>query len=441
MSLPAAARGFVVFLLVVQVVQGLDVWGVTFSSTEICAVKGSTVEIRCSFTYPSTWKDKANRVEKTFWFTKQEYGEPGDLTTDAEYAGRVEDRCGNNICTLRIRNLRESDSAEYRFRITTNQDVYASEPVTLSVTGLQVKVSNIYHYIGYIYATLECLSSCPPTSRPPYIWYKNGLKWTETRESLNDHFYPKESYACAVKGYENSPSPSVCVNGQDCDIVAYSEMKHLCLQRILSGHFLHVQHFEWRSDLPGTTLTVTALQVQVITATVQQSDTLAELKCQSSCSPAGGVSYVWFQERRGKSPQQRDLLIKAASPRRQDLMFNEISRCWINNCCYWGIIFLIAFLLIRRKRSSKPTTEAGERPDNDAQVRMYDRPSAEVQNATPESRRPRHKKDEKDMEDDVDHSTVTFKGHSATAESERHEAAEDPSALYSVVNKKPRVLT
>ncbi|KAJ4944825.1 hypothetical protein JOQ06_013365 [Pogonophryne albipinna] len=32
-----------------------------------------------------------------------------------------------------------------------------------------------------------------------------------------------------------------------------------------------------------------------------------------------------------------------------------------------GIIFLIAFLLIRRKRSSKPTTEAGERPDNDAQ--------------------------------------------------------------------------
>ncbi|KAI4793135.1 hypothetical protein KUCAC02_032911, partial [Chaenocephalus aceratus] len=132
-----------------------------------------------------------------------------------------------------------------------------------------------------------------------------------------------------------------------------------------------------------------------------------------------------------------------------------------------GIIFLIAFLLIRRKRSSKPTTEAGERPDNDAQVRMYDRPSAEVQNATPEpvaevcyasvrfiknqddalysNTKPahlrRHKTDEKDTEEDVVYSTVTFKGHSATAESERHEAAEDPSALYSVVNKKPRVLT
>ena len=37
-----------------------------------------------------------------------------------------------------------------------------------------------------------------------------------------------------------------------------------------------------------------ALQVQVITATVQQSNTLAELKCHSSCSPAG-VSYIWFK--------------------------------------------------------------------------------------------------------------------------------------------------
>ncbi|XP_033935214.1 cell adhesion molecule CEACAM5-like [Pseudochaenichthys georgianus] len=356
MSLPAAARGFVVFLLVVQVVQGQDDWGVTYSSTEICAEKGSTVEIRCSFTYPSTWKDKANRVEKTFWFTKQEDGEPVDLTTDAEYAGRVEDLCGNNICTLRIRNLRESDSAEYRFRITTSQDVYVGEPVTLSVTGLQVKVSNIYRYIGSIYATLECLSSCPPTSRPPYIWYKNGLKSRKQGDSFNDYFYPEESYACAVKGYENSPSPSVCVNGQACNTVAYSE-RSICAFKGSSvdisctyssyeyvqskfwfrpersdqdlstdsqyagrvqileterGSTLRISDlrdsdsaqylfkfktpsFEWRSDLPGTTLTVTALQVQVITAAVQQSDTLAELKCQSSCSPAGGVSYVWFK--------------------------------------------------------------------------------------------------------------------------------------------------
>lgn len=31
--------------------------------------------------------------------------------------------------------------------------------------------------------------------------------------------------------------------------------------------------------------------------TVHQSDTEAELKCHSSCSPAGRLSYVWFKNR------------------------------------------------------------------------------------------------------------------------------------------------
>uniref|UniRef100_A0A671TD12 Ig-like domain-containing protein n=1 Tax=Sparus aurata TaxID=8175 RepID=A0A671TD12_SPAAU len=38
-----------------------------------------------------------------------------------------------------------------------------------------------------------------------------------------------------------------------------------------------------------------ALQVQVTRITVHQSDTEAELKCHSSCSPAGRLSYVWFK--------------------------------------------------------------------------------------------------------------------------------------------------
>ncbi|XP_033985841.1 uncharacterized protein LOC117482005 [Trematomus bernacchii] len=116
MSLTAAASGLVVFLLSVSVVQGQDGWGVAYSSTEICAVKGSTVEIRCSYTYPSPWRGRVNTVEKTFWFTKKKDGERVDLTTVSEYAGRVEDLCEKNICTLRIRNLTESDSAEYMFR-------------------------------------------------------------------------------------------------------------------------------------------------------------------------------------------------------------------------------------------------------------------------------------------------------------------------------------
>ena len=107
-------------VLCVSVVQGQNDWGQTYNSTEVCAVKGSTVEIRCSYTYPSPWKGSVITVEKTFWFTKKKGGERVDLTTVSEYAGRVEDLCENNICTLRIRNLTESDSAEYKFRFETN---------------------------------------------------------------------------------------------------------------------------------------------------------------------------------------------------------------------------------------------------------------------------------------------------------------------------------
>ncbi|KAM8772564.1 vascular cell adhesion protein 1-like, partial [Acanthopagrus schlegelii] len=57
----------------------------------------------------------------------------------------------------------------------------------------------------------------------------------------------------------------------------------------------------WDSPGPPTEehldrqLKATALQVQVTRITVHQSDTEAELKCHSSCSPAARLSYVWFK--------------------------------------------------------------------------------------------------------------------------------------------------
>ncbi|XP_033985911.1 basement membrane-specific heparan sulfate proteoglycan core protein-like [Trematomus bernacchii] len=811
MSLKAAASGLVVFLLSVQVVQGQDGWGVTYTSTKICAVTGSSVEIRCSYKYPSPWGGRVNTVEKTFWFTKWNNKKPVDLKTVSEYAGRVENLCEKNICTLRIRNLRESDSDEYKFRIETNQEggrYFGTPGVTLSLTDLSVQVESK----DPSSANLKCQSSCVVPDND-YVWYKNGEKiQTATSSYLQVKFNYPESYSCALKGYEDSLSPSVCVTGRHSNTVTsiqgsicapkgssvdisctyssnecitskfwfipershqgqnpsqpedlskdsqyagrvqitetwrgYSTLRISDLRDSDSAQYLFkfkTPSFEWSSDLPGTTLTVTALQVQVITATVQQSNTYAELKCHSSCSPAG-VSYVWFKNREkimttvtssykgllhhadriscalkghevfpspavyapripsssrpsGEIKEGRSVTLTCSSEANPaanytwykrnsnadvpllsegpQLVFSSIqssdsgqyfctaenklgrtsantfidvkyapktssvlaspsaeieigkslqltckgganpaaTHTWYkdNQTLPWGskdiyqlasitledkgnyhcesknkygqinstsvhidvqyapklpsvsvspsaeieegssvtltcssdanpaanytwykenddspkasgqiftitylkaehsgnyscgaqnklgrlnstlhlsvvagsmktvaagsitavivcIIFLIAFLLIRRKRSSKPTTEAGERPDNDAQVRMYVSPSAAVQNTTPEQEaevcyasvrfiknqeealysniKPahlrRHKKDEKDMEDDVDHSTVTFKSHSATAESERHEAAEDPSALYSIVNKKPRVLT
>ena len=122
-------------VLCVTVVQGQNDWRVTYSSTEICAVKGSTVDISCSYTYPSRVNHQDTIMVKTFWSK----GETSvDLKSDPEYSGRVQYICGNNICTLRITDLRERDSAEYKFRFITNQEdgsYTGSTGVTLSVTG------------------------------------------------------------------------------------------------------------------------------------------------------------------------------------------------------------------------------------------------------------------------------------------------------------------
>ncbi|XP_073331781.1 B-cell receptor CD22-like [Pagrus major] len=187
-------------------IQGQDGWGVTYSSTEICAFKGSTVDMSCTYRYSSTVK----RVQNKFWFTKESNGVYVDQRTDPEYSGRVQYICGNNDCTLRITDLRESDSAEYKFSFITNQEGgrYTGSPgVTLRVTDLQVKVSGSTHSS---WRDLKCHSSCHLPDRSSYIWYKRGQKiQSQTSSTYSNYFNYADSYSCAVKGHEDFPSPPV----------------------------------------------------------------------------------------------------------------------------------------------------------------------------------------------------------------------------------------
>ncbi len=131
-------------VLCVTVIQGQDGWGVTYSSTEVCVLKGSTVEINCTYRYPSTI-NPVTKVLKTFWFAGVSNYKPVDLRTDSEYSGRVQYHCYENNCTLRITDLRESDSTGYKIKIITNQTTFTGIPgVTLSVTG------NIYIHISFV---------------------------------------------------------------------------------------------------------------------------------------------------------------------------------------------------------------------------------------------------------------------------------------------------
>ncbi|XP_056467424.1 B-cell receptor CD22-like isoform X2 [Gadus chalcogrammus] len=211
MNLRTAATGFVAFLLSVPALQGNDDWAFTYPSSNICALRGSTVEIRCNYKYP-----KGHAVEKIQWFTNK-HDEPVDLKDDTDYTGRVEysfpeHRCRyyscTGTCTLRIRGLTLSDSAEYKFRITTNHGgAYSGLPgVKLSVTDLQVKV--VIPPSSPNRVQLECHSMCHPAGYDGYIWYRDG---TQRHQGRFTWFNINSEYrtSCAVQGSEHLPSPSV----------------------------------------------------------------------------------------------------------------------------------------------------------------------------------------------------------------------------------------
>ncbi|XP_071209336.1 uncharacterized protein [Salvelinus alpinus] len=161
MALRTAGSVLVVFLWSVTVVLSQNGWSVTYTTQSICTLKGSTVELSCSYTYP-----KGYIVTTTLWFTKiidvENYV---SLLDDPDYKGCVTYRSDKtNGHTLTITHLRESDSATYMFRFITDQTggKYVGSPgVTLSVTDLQVKVTTTWWS-----TTLTCSTTCTLTDGP-----------------------------------------------------------------------------------------------------------------------------------------------------------------------------------------------------------------------------------------------------------------------------------
>uniref|UniRef100_A0A668RKZ9 B-cell receptor CD22 n=1 Tax=Oreochromis aureus TaxID=47969 RepID=A0A668RKZ9_OREAU len=208
MVLELAADGVLVFVLLLNAVLGQNGWSVTYTSTHICALKGSTVDIDCSYSYPND-RNRGIMVQERFWFIRNEYYGPVDLRTDPDYSHRIKHHFHENDCTLRITDLRERDSAEYKFRFITNQSdgSYTGSPgVTLTVTDLQVKRGK-----SSAHTELQCHSSCDVIDPPSYVWYKNGQKIKEEASSLRVSVGDDDSsYSCAIKGHEGYRSAAVC---------------------------------------------------------------------------------------------------------------------------------------------------------------------------------------------------------------------------------------
>ncbi|XP_045070327.1 B-cell receptor CD22-like [Coregonus clupeaformis] len=188
-------------------------WGVTYTHQSICALKGSTVDISCSYTYPSY-----HEIKKAFWFTKWSGIDAEDLSSVPRYEGHIEylgDKKGD--CTLRITDLRLSDSAEYRFRLITSGGKFAGSPVSLTVTDV-VLVMDPTSVSEGARVTLTCRTKCTLDPITAYSWYKNGQPIPNSNTSSPVYsLFPASSedagrYSCAVEGHDDLRSPEDTLN-------------------------------------------------------------------------------------------------------------------------------------------------------------------------------------------------------------------------------------
>ncbi|XP_034149890.1 uncharacterized protein LOC117594841 isoform X3 [Esox lucius] len=116
---------------------GKSCFNVTYTHQTISALIGSTVDLPCTYQHPNN-----HTVIEMNWYIQGERNKaPTNLKSLPEYSGRVK-YLGDNVsdCTLRITDLRETDSAEYKFRckFTLSNNRFAEWGYSFSGTTLTV---------------------------------------------------------------------------------------------------------------------------------------------------------------------------------------------------------------------------------------------------------------------------------------------------------------
>ncbi|XP_026110388.1 B-cell receptor CD22-like [Carassius auratus] len=190
---------------------GQQDWGVSYSPSYVCALKGSTVNLSCTVKYPHD-----HELKTVFW-TKPAVtdGDPPNLCSDPEKRGRVQcDSEYNDTCRITLTSVTEADKHIYNCRFTTDRGRWTGIPgAQLDVTDLQVETEQSVKETDSV--TLTCKSSCSLPQQTTFIWFRNTEILTTgiiTRNQLQLQSVSRDdsgNYQCAVSGEEHLISPPV----------------------------------------------------------------------------------------------------------------------------------------------------------------------------------------------------------------------------------------
>ncbi|KAM9352885.1 B-cell receptor CD22 [Symphorus nematophorus] len=182
-------------------------WTVTFENLDPCALKGSSVEFKCSYNYTD-----GETVRKTVWskgelrsiWKRIELSDLPSYQNRSEYVGDLQ-----HDCSLVIHDLQDNDTGYYYFRFDTTKYGWRSKTsVYLSVTELRARVSPPTVRTGDN-VTLQCGTHC---HLPSVVWFKDGrpVAKPEFQAQAED----AGNYVCALKGQESVLSDPVALNVQ-----------------------------------------------------------------------------------------------------------------------------------------------------------------------------------------------------------------------------------
>ncbi|XP_034468286.1 B-cell receptor CD22-like isoform X6 [Hippoglossus hippoglossus] len=194
----------VLVLLIMREGTGTSSGEVTFENPDPCALKGSSVEFKCSYRY-----NEGETVRKTLWYKGDFLGDIWTrikLSDLPSYENRIEylgDQKHN--CSIAIHDVQENDTGHYYFRFDTEKFGYRSKKsVQLSVTELSASM-----YPDRVRAgedvKLECKTSCQQL--PSIIWFKDGRP--VAKPVFQAQAEDSGNYSCAIEGQESDKSDPV----------------------------------------------------------------------------------------------------------------------------------------------------------------------------------------------------------------------------------------